>query len=76
MSGLIALTPTNGPRARPADPERRPPIVCGQPRYGSVRMPKSFREHSANDRRHLRPVTKAVKSPHCRARLAPPVAAM
>jgi hypothetical protein len=76
MSGVIAaLTRTHGPRARPADPEHRPPIVCGQPRYGSARMPKSFSEYSADDRRHLRPVTRAVKSPHDRAMPMQPIAA-
>jgi hypothetical protein len=60
MSGVIvALTRTT---ARLADPEHRPPIACGQPRHGSARMPKSLREYSADDWRHLRPVTQAVKS--------------
>jgi hypothetical protein len=68
MSGVIAapIRPA-GSRAKPADPERRMPIACGQPRHGSARMPKSLREYSADDWRHLRPVTQAVKS----LRLAP-----
>jgi hypothetical protein len=77
MSGVIAaLIPTNDPRARPADPDHRPPIACGQPRHGSARMPKSFSEHSADDRRHLRPVTQAVKSLCRRTMRAQPIAAM
>jgi hypothetical protein len=68
MSGVIAAsTRTTGPPARPADPEHRPPIACGQPRHGSARMPKSFAEYSADDWRHLRPVTQAVKSLRYRA---------
>jgi hypothetical protein len=63
MSGVIAaLIRTIGSRARPADPQLGPPIACGQPRHGCARMPKSFAEYSADDWRHLRPVTQAVKS--------------
>jgi hypothetical protein len=68
MSGVIAVPIRRpGPPARPAEPEHRPPIACGQPRYGSARMPKSLREYSADDWRHLRPVTQAVKSLRYRA---------
>jgi hypothetical protein len=68
MSGVIAaLIRAAGSRARPADPERRRPIACGQPRHGSARMPKSLREYSSDDWRHLRPVTQAVKSLRYRA---------
>jgi hypothetical protein len=68
MSGVIAApVRTAGPPARPADPEHRPPIAGGQPRHGSARMPRSFTEYSADDWRHLRPVTQAVKSLRYRA---------
>jgi hypothetical protein len=77
MSGVIAaLIPTYDLRARPADPDHRTPIACGQPRHGSARMPTSFAEYSADDRRHLRPVTQAVKSRCCRTMRAQPIAAM
>jgi hypothetical protein len=64
---IAALIRTVGSRATPADPELGPPIACGQPRHGSARMPKSFAEYSADDWRHLRPVTHAVKSLRYRA---------
>jgi hypothetical protein len=68
MSGVIAApVRTTGPPARPAAPDHRLPIACGQPRYGSARMPKSFSEYSVDDWRHLRPVTQAVKSLRYRA---------
>jgi hypothetical protein len=77
MSGIIAaLIRKNGPRARPADPKHGPPVACGQPRHGSARMPKSFAEYSADDWRHLRPVTQTVKSLRRRTMHPQPNAAM